>query len=139
MISPRILVASVVTCLLIGTVTAIAAGAATIGASLTIKAGPLTIYNPSTATVQAALDGVDQTVRYTVPLTVTDTRGNGAGWNLTVTSTTFSDDAGHRLAGDASAVTTVSSACVPGQRCRIHGTAFATRSASPRVTAPPRR
>ncbi len=118
MFSRGILVAGVIAGLLAGAVTAIAAPAATIAASLTIKAGPFSIYNPSTATVNATLDGLDQTVSYTVPLTVTDSRSSRAGWNLTVTSTTFADAAGHVLADDASAITTVSSVCVTGQSCR---------------------
>ncbi len=118
MVSRGILVAGVGAALLAGAVTAVAAPAATIAASLTIKAGPFSIYNPSTATVDATLDGLDQTVSYTVPLTVTDSRSSRAGWNLTITSTAFADGSGHVLADDASAVTTVSSVCVTGQRCR---------------------
>ncbi len=118
MFSRGILVVGVTAGLLAGAVTAITASAATIAATLTLKAGPFSISNPSTATISATLDGLDQTVSYTVPLTVTDSRSSRAGWNLTVTSTAFADGAGHVLAADASAVTTVSSACVPGQRCR---------------------
>ena len=118
MVSRGILVAGVGAALLAGAVTAAASPAATIVASLTVKAGPFSIYTPPTAGVNATLDGLDQTVSYTVPLTVTDSRSGRAGWNLTVTSTAFADGSGHVLADDASAITAVSSVCAGGQNCR---------------------
>ncbi len=62
------------------------------------------------------LDLGDQTPTYTVPLTVQETRGTGAGWNLTITSTQFSTGGAtpNLLATNASSLTGVTSACVSG-------------------------
>lgn len=48
----------------------------------------------------------------------TDSRGSGAGWNLTVTSTQFSTGAGgSTLAANASSITGVANACASGSTC----------------------
>src|SRR6266581_5407424 len=95
-----------------------AAVAGTITATATVTgAGSLALSNGSTATLTDTLDGTDQTVGYTLPLTLTDARGTGAGWNLTVTSTTFNDGAGHTLATSASSIASVAMVCVSGGTC----------------------
>lgn len=72
-----------------------AALAGTITATATVTgAGSIALSNGATASISDTLDGTDQTVGYTVPLNLTDARGSGAGWNLTLTSTTFNDGAG---------------------------------------------
>lgn len=70
----------------------------------------------STPTFTATLNGTDQTATYTIPLTVTDTRGTGAGWNLTITSTQLSTGGTtpKTLATTASTITAVTSACQTG-------------------------
>jgi putative surface cell wall-binding protein len=93
------------------------AGTITASASVT-GAGSLGLSHGTTASVPSiTLDGTDQTASYTLPLSITDARGTGSGWNATVTSTTFSDGSGHSLATSASSVTGVTSSCVAGGTC----------------------
>ena len=97
---------------------AAAAVAGTVTATATVTgAGSLALSNGSTATLTDTLDGTDQTVNYTLPLTLTDARGTGAGWNLTITSTTFNDGASHTLATTASSISSVAMTCVAGGTC----------------------
>lgn len=107
---------------IVGVATLIAATAAIAGnitATATVNgAGSLGLSHGATAAIGAVtIDGTDQSVAYTIPLSITDARGNGAGWNATVTSTTFNDGAGHTLATSASSVSAVSVACVAGGSC----------------------
>lgn len=95
-----------------------AAIAGTITATATVTgAGSLALSNGATASMSDTLDGTDQTVSYTVPLTLTDARGTGAGWNLTLTSTTFNDGATHTLSTSASTIASVAMTCVAGGTC----------------------
>jgi WxL domain surface cell wall-binding len=96
-----------------------AALAGTITASANVTgAGSLGLSHGTTASVPSiTLDGTDQTASYTLPLSITDARGTGSGWNATITSTTFSDGSGHSLTTSASSVASVSSACVSGGTC----------------------
>jgi hypothetical protein len=66
--------------------------------------------------VSSTLDGTDQTPTYTLPMTINDATGSGAGWNVTITSTTFTTGGGtpHLLSTSASTATAVSSACASG-------------------------
>ena len=48
-------------------------------------------------------------------LGVVDARGSGAGWNLTVSATSFSDGSGHTLSPGT--ITGVSGACKAGSTC----------------------
>jgi hypothetical protein len=93
-----------------------AARAASVTATGTVAGTTLSLATSATPTFSASLDTGDQTPTYTIPLTVQDTRGTGAGWNLTITSTTFSTGGGtpNLLATNASALTGVTSACVSG-------------------------
>lgn len=93
-----------------------AAHAASVTATGTVSGSTLSLATSATPTFSASLDSGDQTPTYTIPLTVQDTRGTGAGWNLTVTSTTFSTGGGtpNLLATNASALTGVTSACATG-------------------------
>jgi hypothetical protein len=61
------------------------------------------------------LDGSDQVVSWSALLGIVDARGTGAGWNLTLAATTFSDGSGHTIAPGS--VTAVSAACVGGHTC----------------------
>ena len=95
-----------------------AALAGTITATATVSgAGALSLSNGATASISDTLDGTDQTVGYTVPLSITDARGNGAGWNLTLTSTTFTNGASQTLSTSASTIASVAMACQGGGSC----------------------
>jgi WxL domain surface cell wall-binding len=95
-----------------------AAIAGTITATATVTgAGSLALSNGATASISDTLDGTDQTVSYTVPLTLTDARGSGAGWNLTLTSTTFTDASSHTLSTSASTIASVAMVCIAGGTC----------------------
>src|SRR6478735_7665330 len=69
----------------------------------------------ATATLDSTLDGTDQTVTYSPVLNVIDSRGTGAGWNLTVSATNFSDGSGHTLAPGT--ITGASAVCKAGNSC----------------------
>jgi len=68
------------------------------------------------------LNGADQTVNYSLPVVVVDARGGTLGWNLTVTSTTFTDGsagAGHNFAANASTITAVTPTCGTNSTCLL--------------------
>jgi hypothetical protein len=93
------------------------AGAGTVTATATLTGGgALALTNGATASFSDVLDGTDQSVTYTLPLTLNDLRASGAGWNLTMTSTTFTNGA-RTLATNASSVSAATSACVAGGSC----------------------
>ena len=91
---------------LAGTLTATATVSGTAGISLNLPAGP---------SLTDTLDGTDQTVVYAPLLGLVDARGSGAGWNLQISATTFSDGSGHTLAPGQ--VASVASACKAGSTC----------------------
>jgi WxL domain surface cell wall-binding len=102
-------------CLAVLTVTA-AAAASTLTPTATITgAGGVSMSLPGDPSFSDTLNGTDQTVQYSAVLGITDARGNGAGWNLTISSTTFSDGASHTLAPGA--VSAVAAVCVGGSSC----------------------
>src|SRR3954462_11183790 len=94
-----------------------------LGASATVtgsvNAGTLSISTSATPSFSVTLDGTDKTGSYTVPTTVTDATGSGAGWNLTIPSTQFTTGGGspHTLATSASSLTGVASSCAGGSTC----------------------
>jgi hypothetical protein len=92
------------------------AGTVTTTATIT-GAGAMSLTSGTTASMSDSLDGTDQTVSWSIPLTVVDARGTGSGWNLTVTSTSFNDGSGHALASSASQMTGVTSTCTSGGTC----------------------
>jgi hypothetical protein len=104
-------------------IVALAAAAVAVAGNITATAtvtgaGALGLTHNPTATVSSVtLDGLDQTATYTLPLSITDARGNGAGWNATITSTTFTDASSHTLATSASSVSGVTSSCLAGGSC----------------------
>jgi hypothetical protein len=74
-------------------------------ATVAVNAGNLSESGPSSAAAGAVtLNGDDQTTTYSLGLTLTDARGNGAGWNLTITSTTFTDTNSDTLSTTASSI-----------------------------------
>jgi hypothetical protein len=94
------------TAALAGTLTATATIGGTAGVSLNL---------PSNPSVTDTLDGTDQTVSYAPVLGIVDARGSGAGWNLTISATSFSDGSGHTLAPGT--VSAVAQACHSGSSC----------------------
>ena len=102
-------------CLTALTVTAAAlAGTLTPTGTVTGAAG-MSMALPGNPSFTDTLDGTDQTVFWSAVLGVTDARGSGAGWNLQISATSFSDGSGHTLAPGA--VTAVAAACVGGSSC----------------------
>jgi hypothetical protein len=90
------------------------AGTLTTTATVTGTAG-ISLNLPSNPSISDTLDGTDQTVNYAPILGVVDARGTGAGWNLQISATTFSDGSGHTLA--AGTVSSAAQACVGGSTC----------------------
>jgi hypothetical protein len=75
----------------------------------TCSGGSLTLSAASSASFSAVtLDGTNQTVSTTLALTPDDETGSGSGWNVTGTSTAFSDGSGHNLSSTATSVTAAS-------------------------------
>jgi hypothetical protein len=94
--------------------TAALAGTLTATASVTGAAG-ISMALPSGPSVSDTLDGTDQVVSWSAALGLVDARGSGAGWNLTMSSTTFSDGSGHTLSPGT--VASVSASCHGGNSC----------------------
>lgn len=85
----------------------------------TVAAGTLSEVTAAAPTFSVSLDGTDQTASYTLPITLTDSRGTGLGWNMTITSTQFTTGGAspNTLPTSASTITAVSSSCKPGSTC----------------------
>jgi hypothetical protein len=99
---------------------ALVATSAALAATLTTTAtvtgtAGISLNLPSNPSLSSTLDGTDQTVTYAPVLGVVDARGTGAGWNLTVSATNFSDGSGHTLAPGT--ITGVAAACKAGNSC----------------------
>jgi hypothetical protein len=110
----RILIIGAIAALALVTATAAFAGTLTATATVSGTAG-VSLNLPSNPSVSATLDGTDQTVSYAPVLGVVDARGSGAGWNLQISATSFSDGAGHTLAPGT--VTAAVQACHSGSSC----------------------
>jgi hypothetical protein len=106
-------------------VLAVSAEAATVVVNAAVVAGStLSVAgNGTPPSFSLTLNGADQTTTYTLPVSVVDARGMsaGGGWNLTVTSTQFSDGAGHTFPTTASTITGLSpaTACGAGSTCTL--------------------
>jgi hypothetical protein len=86
----------------------------------TINGGSLTETGDFTgASVSVTLTGKDQKPPYTLPITVTDATGSGAGWHLTITSTQFNTGGSPsiRLSPSASRMAGVVAQCKAGNSC----------------------
>src|SRR5436853_5893529 len=116
---------------LVGTAIAAFADSST-GATATVNAGNLSESGPANVSATpVTLDGTDKTTSYALALTLIDARGSGAGWNLTITSTTFTSGS-NSLATSASSITAAPTAsCNSGSSCTNP-----TNSVSYPVTAP---
>jgi hypothetical protein len=94
--------------------TAALAGTLTPTATLTGAAG-MSMSLPSNPSMTHTLDGTDQVVSWSAVLGIVDARGTGAGWNLTVAATDFSDGSGHTIAPGS--VAGVTASCQGGNTC----------------------
>jgi hypothetical protein len=110
----RITIISIVAAVALIASTAALAGTLTATATLTGTAG-VSMNLPSNPSISSTLDGTDQTASYSPVLGVVDARGTGAGWNLTISATDFSDGSGHTLAPGT--VTAAAQACHSGSSC----------------------
>ena len=110
----RLLLLTALTALALTTAAAALAGTMTATATVSGAAG-ISLNLPSGPSLTNTLDGTDQTVNYAPLLDVADARGTGAGWNLSISATTFSDGSGHTLAPGQ--VSSVSAACKAGSTC----------------------
>lgn len=118
-----------------------AARASTVTVNATVTAGStLSVAGNGTPSFSLTLNGDDQTKTYTLPVEVVDARGLAAsgGWNLTVTSTQFSDGAGHTIPATASTITGVSSGCAATSTCTLPTNSVSnTNLALPAGSGPP--
>ncbi|HEV2660671.1 MAG TPA: WxL domain-containing protein, partial [Ktedonobacteraceae bacterium] len=74
-----------------------------------------TITSISSPTI--TLNGTNQAMTWRMVLNISDTRGTGAGWNLTITSTQLKTLTGKTLSTTATRITTVDAACAPAASC----------------------
>lgn len=103
-----------------------AARAATIALSGVVTGGAaLSVSGNGTPSFNLTLNGTDQTVSYTLPVEGVDPRGTGTGWNMTVTSTQFSDGSGHTFPTAASTITGTTNGCGPSSTCTVATNAVA--------------
>ncbi|HWB23241.1 MAG TPA: WxL domain-containing protein [Gaiellaceae bacterium] len=125
--------------LIVAAVLAAGASAGDVNIALTLTGGgALSLAHESAAAFETTLDGTDRTVSYTIPLTVTDNRpGQGAGWNLTITSTTFVDADGAALATGASRITSSTASCPGHAKCRLPRNTVSYPLGVPAGTTPP--
>jgi hypothetical protein len=110
----RLLILTALTALALTTAAAALAGNLTATATVAGTAG-ISLNLPSGPSFSSTLDGTDQTVSYSPLLGLVDARGGGAGWNLQVSATAFSDGSGHSLA--AGQVSSVATACTGTNTC----------------------
>ena len=110
----RILITVAVAAVALVATTAALASTLTSTATVSGTAG-ISLNLPSNPSLSDTIDGSDQTVSYSPVLGVVDARGTGAGWNVTISSTTYSDGSGHTL--QPGSVTGVTQACHTGSSC----------------------
>ena len=112
----RIVITLAIAVLALAAATAALAGNLTATATVGGTAG-ISLNLPSNPSITTTLDGTDQTATYAPILGLVDARGNGVGWNLQISATTFSDGAGHTLAQGQ--VASVAQACTIGSTCTL--------------------
>jgi hypothetical protein len=112
--------------------------AATATVTGTVTGSTLSVSTSATPSFSANLDTGDSTPTFTAPLTTQDTRGTGAGWNLTVTSTQYTTGGAtpNTLATNASSLTGVTSVCASGT-CTNPTNALTYPVAVPAASTPP--
>jgi hypothetical protein len=81
----------------------------------TCTGGSLTLGAPSSVSFPGVtVNGTNQTVSTTLSLTPSDLSGSGAGWNVTGTSTTFTNASSKTLSTTATSITSASAATTGG-------------------------
>ncbi len=99
--------------------------------------GSLSLAAPASSGLGSViLDGAIQSLTPTLVLTPADDTGSGAGWNLTGTSTTFTNENGKTLPTGATTVTAGVAAAV-GETCRLPTNTISYPVALPAGTVPP--
>ena len=110
-------------------------------ATVAVSAGTLAFVstpgNPALSTV--TLNGTDQNSTGTLPMDVGDNTGSGAGWNITMTSTTFTTATPvHTLSTTATTVATgPTDACDASVTCTLATNAITYPYALPAATTAP--
>jgi WxL domain surface cell wall-binding len=79
--------------------------------------GTLSETITSISSPSITLNGSDQLMRWQMVLDIADTRGTGAGWNLTITSTQLKTLMGKTLPTTATRITATDAACAPAASC----------------------
>jgi WxL domain surface cell wall-binding len=110
----RLFIISIISAVALVASAAALAGTLTATATVTGTAG-ISLNLPSSPSITNTIDGTDQTASYSPVLGVVDARGSGAGWNLTMSATSFTDGSGHTLAPGT--VTAAAQACHAGSSC----------------------
>jgi WxL domain surface cell wall-binding len=90
------------------------------GVNATLNSGGLTETNTSNSVLTSViLNGQNQMVNYSLPVSVTDATGLGGGWSLTITSTQFSTSGttAYVLSASASSIVGVSVSCGTSSQC----------------------
>jgi len=99
--------------------------------------GSLSMSVPSSTSFSSlTLNGTNQTTTTTVQLTPDDETGTWPGWNITGTSTTFSDGIGHSLSTTATATTGASSSAATGN-CALPTNSVTYPVTLPAASTPP--
>jgi hypothetical protein len=106
--------------------------AGTVPGTTTLTAGTLLMTLPSTLTFTGTLTGADQVLSATQAIDVLDNTGSGAGWNITLTSTTFTSGTNTLATTAATDFAAPSSACDASVTCVLG----ANTTASYPVTVP---
>jgi hypothetical protein len=124
--------------LLVG-LTASSAAASNVTATAFVSAGSLTLSTTASPSVSVTLDGTDHAPSYTLPMTVSDDTGSGNGWNVTVTSTTFSTGGAspNLLSTTASTATAVGAVCAGGATCTAPANSITYPLGVPAGSTPP--
>lgn len=83
-----------------------------------VLGGSLSLTTSAIPSFSATLNGSNQTKTFTIPSVLSDTRGTGAGWNTTITSTQYTTGVGGKtLPTNASTVTSLAQACQATKTC----------------------
>src|SRR5262245_57560302 len=103
-----------------------------------VAGGSLTMSATDAPSIAATLNGTDQTPIDTFDISVNDARGSGAGWNLQITSTAFSNGGGSPklLSTAAAEITAVGLTCDQGT-CTDPANAITYPLAVPTTSAAP--
>lgn len=91
---------------------------AAVSGTATLTGGTLSMVTPTTVGFTATLTGADQSVSASQALDILDNTGSGSGWNVTLTSTTFTSG-GFTLANTSVTDTGASGACDASVTCTL--------------------